>query len=358
MRCWTSSASQFGPVCNTPGTRGRRPRRARLRKTRLPSAATWPYLAPEVVATSRRVRQTQMDRQRFNPLIITQGKLCPSASESALPLATWRQEFDAAADAGLDGIAWLFDDDRLSDNPMWSAEGRRDIRQQIRSSGILVTTIVAPYFTSHPLTSDSDAVRLQNAAMLRRLLHDASDVGAAHVVLPLPPSAVDGDESIDGLSRSLETSLPHAERLGVQICVEVVGAPKPLQHLVARLAHRSFRLCYDTRSAFSRDVDLCEDVEPIRAHLALVALSRPSVAPSEHSPKRRTSNYEAFFRSLLEAQFRGPFILRHKFDRPETDAVQAVTQIREWISSSRGTAPHAASPLAQSDAPRGRFRSY
>jgi sugar phosphate isomerase/epimerase len=189
--------------------------------------------------------------------------------------------------------------------------------------------------------------------MLRRLLHDATDVGAAHIVLPIPPSSVDSDEAIDKLSRSLETSLPHAERLGVQICVEVAGVPQLLQRLFARLDHGAFRLCYDTGSALSRDAELRKDVEPLRAHLALVALSRPAVDPSTHSPRRHPPNYEAFFRSLLEARFSGPFILRHKFDRPETEAVQAVTQIREWISSTHGgTAPQAASPLAQSDAPR------
>ena len=64
------------------------------------------------------------------------------------PIHGWRDEFQAAADLGLDGIEWIVSD---FSNPLFDPKGLDDVRRLIDSTGVGVTSISLDVLMYHPV---------------------------------------------------------------------------------------------------------------------------------------------------------------------------------------------------------------
>ena len=83
---------------------------------------------------------------------IRQGRLSPAAAAVApcFPEGSWKDEFARAKACGFPFLEWLFAARHFDRNPIWTAEGRREIRERIDATGTRVGSVCADHFIAHP----------------------------------------------------------------------------------------------------------------------------------------------------------------------------------------------------------------
>ena len=86
-----------------------------------------------------------------------QGRLSPPPPDriQAFPRASWEAEFGRARFLGYDAIEWLVEEDEQ--NPIWSEDGRRRIRELVEEHGVAVDSVCGDLFMTRPLHRGSEA---------------------------------------------------------------------------------------------------------------------------------------------------------------------------------------------------------
>ena len=195
-----------------------------------------------------------------------QGRLSTSASGriQEFPHDTWQREFALAADCGFDAIEWVFEADRHSDNPMWTAGTLSRIEKVAAESGVRVSSICADYFMAYPLTAADVAARRSAVQVLGRLVEHGAHVGVERIVIPLVDSAaVRTPAELDWLEESLSTVIGRAAEAGVELALETeLGAPA-LDGFLRRFEPPGPSVVYDLGNSAALGYDAPRDLRAL-----------------------------------------------------------------------------------------------
>jgi hypothetical protein len=66
------------------------------------------------------------------------------------PFDNWAHEFELASDLGLHEIEWIFDHPQYEENPLWTASGRKIIKELFTSTGVGISSVCFDYFMRRP----------------------------------------------------------------------------------------------------------------------------------------------------------------------------------------------------------------
>src|SRR6202162_794241 len=82
---------------------------------------------------------------------IMEGRLLPPQDAfQSFPRRGWDREFELAAQAGLEGIEWIFDVAGADENPLASDSGCDRVRELAERHGVGVRSVCADYFMERP----------------------------------------------------------------------------------------------------------------------------------------------------------------------------------------------------------------
>lgn len=271
----------------------------------------------------------------MNRIGIMQGRLSPRppGKLQAFPWQSWRAEFDRAARLGIDHIEWIFEAERAFENPVWSADGRRQILAASRESGVSVRSLCADYFMVRRLAGDGEGSVRENVAVLRELCAAAGELGAERILLPLlETSAVDTPALVAEVVESLRAVAPSAQRCGVVLGLEMEIRGTDYAALIERVGHESVRAYYDVGNSTAQGFDVGSDIVPLLPRLFAVHVKDRKRAGGSVPLGSGDANFEGFFRALAAAKFAGDFVLQHYFDaEPEASAAQALAFVRAGL---------------------------
>jgi len=153
---------------------------------------------------------------------IMQGRLSPPVGKAiqAFPLSTWRNEFAAAQEVGLNHIEWIFDtEDSL--NPIASDPGLAEIKDLSAQTGVKVNSLCADYFMSELLLGETPAQEETRAEKLRWLLAQCAKAGIRYIVLPfVDRSAIKTDADKGRLVALMLSLLPDLAHHGMEFHLE------------------------------------------------------------------------------------------------------------------------------------------
>ena len=174
-------------------------------------------------------------------IAIMQGRLGPPEDGrfQSFPRARWRDEFAAAAAAGLDAIEWIFDLYGEDVNPLATDAGVAEMAALTRSTGTAVVSCCADYFMERPLTQ----------AKLAWLMGRCRMAGITRVGLPFVDSSRITAE--DPVVAILEQALRAAEEARVELHLETDYAPEDFARLLARLPSAWVKANYDSGNSSS-----------------------------------------------------------------------------------------------------------
>ncbi len=261
--------------------------------------------------------------------------------EKALPPLEWPDLLEAAAQAGYQFVEMSVDetDDRLS-RLSWSGAERRAIASAMAASGMPIYSMCLSGHRRFGLGSANPLVRAEAGRMLDAAIGLASDLGirviqiAGYFAHYEPPSSEAGSRYVEGLRAGLAV----ASQRGVMLAVEnidtadMAGADAAVE-LVTALASPWFQIYPDVGNFAVHGLDVVSNVQRVLPHA--VGLHLKDARPGE--PRRvpfgqGTVPFGPVFRTLLDADYRGPLTIEMWNDDPRTATSRAADALA-WIKS-------------------------
>jgi hexulose-6-phosphate isomerase len=180
---------------------------------------------------------------------VMQGRLSPPEPErfQAFPRSSWREEFSRAKLAGISYIEWIHDDYDKGANPIFSEEGRSEIKSLKAEYGIATPAICGDWFMDFPLVRCEAEERKRREDHLRMLIPIARQIGAWRIVLPLVDnSRMITNEEKEEIVAILERTISLAEENQVEIHLEADLDPPSFREFLAMIPNPSIRVNWDS----------------------------------------------------------------------------------------------------------------
>lgn len=273
---------------------------------------------------------------------VMQGRLSPrpAGKLQEFPWQSYAAEFPKAARLGFHSIEWIFEAPRFEQNPLWTEDGREEIRDLIAKTGVKVQSVCADYFMLERLAGESWAALSRNRDVLAELIVATHAVGADRILIPLlETAAVDTPELRREVAVSLKSAVPLCERYGVTLGLEMEIPGPDYAKVVESVGSSRVRAYYDTGNSTAQGADIARDVVPLLPLLHAVHIKDRVRGGGSKPLGTGDANFEEFFPALLRAGFRGDFVLQHYFEqRPELEAEQSLSFVQQLLASAKAEA--------------------
>lgn len=277
-----------------------------------------------------------------NPVGIMQGRLSPRPQGPlpAFPTATWQQEFAIARACGFDRLEWLVADERVEENPIWTAAGRAEIRARMAATGVRVASLNAHCFTARPFVRADRAERRRRITVLESLIWCGGALGVGVIVVPLLENGeLRAADDARAVGDAIDGALALARRCGVQLALEC-DAPLSLYRELLDGLPAGAGACYDVGNATARAFDAAADLRALGESLVSVHIKDRRRGGASVALGTGDTDFAAVFGALAAIGYTGPLILETPpGDAPALQAERHCRFVREYLAapeSSRG----------------------
>ena len=169
-----------------------------------------------------------------------QGRLVPKLNGryQAHPKGYWRDEFNAAAESGLELIEFILDYEDADTNPLLNDVP--GIQRAIADSGVGVESICADYFMAAPLQRVS-----RSATVLEQLINVSGQLGIHDIVIPcVDQSSLRDENDTTAFINVIQSLAEKARTKDVNLCSACQGYPRsPMPQTGTSLSHMSTHVC-------------------------------------------------------------------------------------------------------------------
>jgi L-ribulose-5-phosphate 3-epimerase len=193
---------------------------------------------------------------------IMQGRLVPPLDGriQCFPRMNWADEFEYAAQAGIDTIEWIYDQFGADVNPIATDEGINSILELSVVHGISVVSVCADYFMDWPLVRTSSPELEERFAALVWLMQRCKRLSIERIVLPfVDASRIDTDEDFEQVVATIGRASRHAEDLGLELHLEASLGPDRFAELLAHVPFGNVKVNYDIGNSASLTYDSREE---------------------------------------------------------------------------------------------------
>jgi L-ribulose-5-phosphate 3-epimerase len=267
-------------------------------------------------------------------LAIMQGRLVPPEGNhfQSFPRERWRDEFPLAAQAGLDGIEWIFDVYGEDTNPLSSDAGIDEINALSAKTGIKVRSLCADYFMDRPFLRTSEAERDRLIHKMEWLLSRCRILGIARIVIPFVDNSRIENQDEEGQTLSiLRTILPAAERNHVELHLEASLAPQPFAALLEQCPHPLVRANYDSGNSCSLGYRVSEEFAAYGHRIGSVHIKDRLRGGGTVPLGAGDADLPATFLGLAALHYRGDYVLQ--IARSEAgQELPWIAQNRNWVA--------------------------
>ena len=242
-----------------------------------------------------------------------QGRLLSKYKDKyqAHPVGYWQNEFILAQQLGLDCIEFILDYDLWDCNPLMTTEGRKEILQISKNTGVKVKTICADYFMNAPLHSSDKDLREASKKVFDMLLSSAYEIGVKDIVLPcVDNSSLNDEVSCSSLSSSLDSLLPKAEALKVNICLETDLNPNNFYTFLEKFKSKRLTVNYDTGNSASLGYDIVEEFEAYGTRITDLHIKDRVFQGGSVFLGTGDVDFDKLFQQIIKYKFSGPIILQ------------------------------------------------
>ena len=214
---------------------------------------------------------------------IVQGRLTASPLDQLqrFPQEAWEEEFFSAANVGIEFIELLTERQYNSNNPVWSDEGRKKIKDLCVESKCSIYSICTDYIIDHSLIFDPDDSTYEHVNMF---LHASGDLGCKIAVFPLLEESDLTPESSDLLVPLIKDFAATAAKYGITICIETLLNGENLIAFLEAVDEPNVKAVYDTGNRIIDTLDLDGEIRLLGNKIAHVHVKDKNI---EHEKIRK-----------------------------------------------------------------------
>jgi hexulose-6-phosphate isomerase len=266
-----------------------------------------------------------------------QGRLSPPVDGKiqAFPWRHWREEFPAAQALGFRLMEWTLDAERLYENPIMTAEGRREIAALSRRHGVAIASLTGDFFMHAPFHKAAGAERERRLRDLQAVARACAELGVRFLVIPL----VDAGR-MDTPQEEADVAAAFASPFEASIVFECDYAPRELARFVAQLGPE-YGINYDIGNSASLGYDPVEEIHAYGGRILNVHVKDRVRGGTTVPLGTGNANFRAVFAALREARYDGNYILQTA-RAADGDHAGALVRYREmterWLGEARRAA--------------------
>lgn len=229
----------------------------------------------------------------------------------AFPTCEWQQEFERSQRIGLRLMEWTLDDDRLEENPLMTASGRKQIGGLCEKTSIEIPSVTCDCFMQAPFwkAKGAEASRLES-----RFVSVVRASGSAKIELLVVPLVDNGRlenrEQEVQFTGFLDAIAPELEANRVQVVIESDYEPVKLARLAEQLDPRSFGINYDMGNSAASGFDVRLEMSSYGSRIKNVHVKDRPLGGTTVPLGQGAVDFALVFSLLADCGYRGNYILQ------------------------------------------------
>jgi L-ribulose-5-phosphate 3-epimerase len=262
---------------------------------------------------------------------VMQGRLLPKykGRYQAHPVGYWQDEFEKAAELGLDCIEFILDFNDAEKNPLLSDRGIDEILDVSQKTGVVVRTVCADYFMEAPLHHIEEDIAANSQNILHHLLSQGQKLGLSDIVIPcVDQSSLCDAAAKNRLVNRLIPLAEEAETAEINLSLETDLAPQPFTELLECFDSRRVTVNYDTGNSASLGYDPLEELACYGGRISDIHIKDRIRNGGSVLLGTGDTQFERFFTALRTLHFTGPFILQAYRDE---EGVKVFLRQLDWL---------------------------
>lgn len=199
-----------------------------------------------------------------------QGRLSPQVDGKiqAFPWEKWRDEFPAAQKIGIHLMEWTLDHDRLSENPLMTAQGQAEILALSRQHDVKIVSLTGDIFMQMPFWRVIGAERDQRLAEFEAVAQACSKVGIKFIVVPLVDNgAMTTPDEEKAVVEEFSKRADWLKSRGLAVVFECDYPAQKLAEFIARFPRGVFGINYDIGNSAALGYDSAEEIAAYFPHI-------------------------------------------------------------------------------------------
>lgn len=265
---------------------------------------------------------------------IIQGRLTPSRGRGIqfFPFDNWEKEFELGLEIGIDEIEWIFDYDRYEDNPLWTDEGKRRVRNIVENTGVDINSICFDYFMRRPFYKqskvDKGRARSENIDFARRIIDSMAEIGAEILEVPMVDnSSVQNNEERKLAIDFLQEILLIADDASVFIGCETDMPPGDFRRFLDEIGHKRIRANYDSGNSSGLGYNHRDEILSLGDYVANVHIKDRIYQGQTVELGTGSADFDMVFATLKDIDYKGSIILQAARSEDETEVMNIITQL-------------------------------
>ena len=242
-----------------------------------------------------------------------QGRLSPlvDGKIQAFPRQHWPEEFALAEQLGFTLMEWTLDQERLRDNPLLTANGRRDIRRLAADHGVRVLSVTGDCFMQAPFYKADGTRRTELLADLDAIIEACADLGVSCLVMPLVDDGALADKREEQLLiKELQRRLSLLRDANVAIVFESDFPAAKLKDFIASFPAEQFGINYDIGNSAALGYAPEEEIAAYGARILNVHVKDRVRGGTTVALGTGNADLPGVFKLLRATNYRGNYILQ------------------------------------------------
>lgn len=255
--------------------------------------------------------------ETINKVGIIQGRLSarPYPKLQEFPCGSWEQEFYHAKKIGYDFIEWIFEEKQYKDNPIWTANGRKQVRKHIMETQVPVLSVCADYFLEKPFFRRKGYSLEQNISILKELIKKTKEIGGDVILLPvLEKAEIRCKEDEETLKEAICAVIPTLEEYEVKLGLETELRIDKYFELVSQFCSNYIGAYYDAGNCAFCGHDMKYDMEILSEHVISIHVKDRKKKGKSVFLGTGDTNFAEGIPYLMKNGYKGNFVMQTYFE--------------------------------------------
>ena len=271
---------------------------------------------------------------------IMQGRLTPSKNRGIqfFPFDMWENEFEIGCKLDINEIEWIFDYDRFEENPIWTLEGIKRIKNSIGNTGIRVRSVCFDYFMRRPFykysREEAQKIKKENMEFIKKLISNMKEINAELLEIPfVDNSSINNPYEEEQVIEFLYDVSNLADQADVLVGCETDLPVGAFYTFLQKIDGRVIRANYDSGNSSGLGYDHRDEILSLSEYIANVHIKDRVFQGTTVQLGTGSADFEKVFSALKDIKYEKSIVLqaaRGKEGDVENTISKQVIFVREY----------------------------
>ena len=192
---------------------------------------------------------------------VMQGRFTPKGGflPQQFPWENWKDEFYLAGVNNVPFIEWMFNDEQHENNPVWTHEGRLEIKEIVANTGVKVSSICMNYYMENGIFRYGK----KSLDILARIAMAAQELDATVLVIPLfGESNVHEEEHMRKLMTEFACVVAGSD---IKLAFETNWNAEAIKRCIESIDNDKVGVCYDVGNLCGEGHDVIAELHSLHS---------------------------------------------------------------------------------------------